>query len=106
MKFLPLAVFLVAGVSASGAVAQQRVAYGDLDLSSPTGATAFDARVDRAARRLCGGRVPLSVQVQCRNAVRDEAMSGLPDARRTDYARARRGERLMVQAVNSPAYAV
>lgn len=32
----------------------QTVSYGDLNLSSPAGAVAFQGRIDRAIRQLCG----------------------------------------------------
>jgi UrcA family protein len=84
---LTTAAFLAAG-AASAAPIQARIPYGDLDLSSRAGATAFDARVQRVARNLCNGRLPVE-RLSCMNSVRDEAMALLPDRARTDYARGR-----------------
>ena len=52
--------------------ADQRVAYGDLDLSSPAGVATLDSRISTAARNLCSAlsrRDPA-----CRTAVREEAL--------------------------------
>ena len=109
-----------------------RVQWGDLDLSSAAGADAFDARVAAAADRMCRGvKRPasrISDRAFCRAAVRaaaaartvcavgprglvndncvrrvqQEAVRALPAARQDDYARARRGERIL--AMVAPAW--
>ena len=57
---LTTAAVLAAG-SAAAAPIEARIPYGDLDLSSRAGATAFDNRVQRIARNLCTGRRPVVV---------------------------------------------
>lgn len=84
---LTTAAVLAAG-SAAAAPIEARIPYGDLDLSSRAGATAFDSRILRVARTLCTGRQPVE-RLSCMNKVRDEALSLLPDRARTDYARGR-----------------
>lgn len=84
---LTTAAFLAAG-AAYAAPIDARIPYRDLDLSSRAGATAFDARVQRVARNLCTGRLPIE-RLRCMDKVQDEAMSLLPERARTDYARGR-----------------
>lgn len=84
---LTTAAFLAAG-AAHAAPIEVRIPYGDLDLSSRAGATTFDARIQRVARNLCTGRLPVE-RLSCMDKVRDEAMSLLPDRARTEYARGR-----------------
>ncbi|GAW41995.1 hypothetical protein SH203_02407 [Brevundimonas sp. SH203] len=84
---LTTAALLVAGSAAASPI-ETRIPYGDLDLSSRAGATAFDARVQRTARSLCNGRQPIE-RLSCMSKVRDEALSLLPERARTDYARGR-----------------
>lgn len=84
---LTTAAVLAAG-SAAAAPIEARIPYGDLDLSSRAGATAFDNRVQRVARTLCTGRQPVE-RLSCMDKVRDEALSLLPDRARADYARGR-----------------
>ncbi|HZV83431.1 MAG TPA: UrcA family protein, partial [Brevundimonas sp.] len=55
LAVLAAALSLAAGGAAFAGDA--RIVWGDLDLASATGADAFDARVERAARRLCRGAV-------------------------------------------------
>ena len=50
---------VLAADSAAAAPIEARIPYGDLDLSSRAGATAFDSRVQRVARTLCTGRQPV-----------------------------------------------
>nr|WP_314433069.1 UrcA family protein [uncultured Brevundimonas sp.] len=85
---LTAAALLAAGSAAAATPLEVRVAYGDLDLSSRAGATAFDARVRKAANRLCRN-VRAIERSACRNSVQEEALSLLPDPARTDYARSR-----------------
>lgn len=90
MKTLAIA-FAALALSAGAASAQDyRIAFGDLDLGSVSGAATFDARVNSAARRACNGGTPLAEQ-QCRARFQAEAMRLLPSVRRDDYARARGG---------------
>jgi UrcA family protein len=90
MKTLAIA-FAALALSASAASAQDyRIAIGDLDLGSVSGADAFDARINAVARRACRTGAPLADH-QCRARFRAEAMRVLPGARRDEYARARGG---------------
>ncbi len=91
-------------LTAGSAAAQDvvRVPVGDLDLSTRTGAAAFDARVAAEARDAClrGSRsIPNAVCIQ---RVQREAVRLLPQSRQDDYARARRGDG--IQAMVSPAW--
>ncbi len=76
---------LVAGTASAE---DYRIAFGDLDLGTPQGATQFDRRVNRAARGACNAGSPLD-QARCTVLFRSEARSRLPDAHRDAYARAR-----------------
>lgn len=82
------AALALAVLSAGAASAQSRIAFGDLDLGTAAGAAQFDRRVDRAARAVCGGGASLS-EARCTSRFRAEATSRLPQADRSDYARAR-----------------
>ena len=75
---LTTAAVLAAG-SAAAAPIEARIPYGDLDLSSRAGATAFDTRVQRVARTLCTGRQPVE-RLNCMDKVRDEACRFCPTA--------------------------
>ncbi|WAC60384.1 UrcA family protein [Brevundimonas sp. SL130] len=105
MKVLSPALFVVAVLSVSPALAQNEasIAFRDLDLSTAAGAAAFDARIDQAAAGLCrnftipGSRIVRSQA--CRSAVRAEAMRQLPRSRQVEYARAPRGARQVAQVV-------
>ncbi|HZV83360.1 MAG TPA: UrcA family protein [Brevundimonas sp.] len=83
----------LAAVAGSASAYDARIVWGDLDLSSAEGAAAFDARVDRAARRLCRGVVRPATRISdrawCMAAVRREAVAGLPGAAQVDYALSR-----------------
>lgn len=95
------AALAVALLSAGAASASDyRVAYGDLDLASTTGAARFDLRVGRAARAACATGARLT-DARCRDAFRAETMRLLPEARREDYARAR-DSRIVVRAPVDP----
>ena len=85
---------LTISLAAGAASAQDaRVRWGDLDLSSAAGATAFDARVTAAASRACRGvKRPgsrINDRAFCRTAFRDEAVRQLPGAVQVDYALSR-----------------
>lgn len=73
-----------------------RVPFGDLDLSTTAGAVAFDARVAAQARDACQ-RGPRIVDTLCVKQVQREALRQLPQSRQEDYARARRGDRILAQ---------
>lgn len=84
---------------AAGAQAQDRdyrIAYGDLSLSNPADAAAFEARVRREARRACIGGTPVE-RLDCTVRFRAEAVTRLPAPARQAYAEAR-GERPVVMA--------
>lgn len=88
-----LAAILVVAAAGSASAQEARIKWGDLDLSSPAGADAFDARVQAASRKLCRGvRTPgrlVSDRAWCRAAVRAEAVRLLPGRAQVDYALSR-----------------
>ncbi|MDQ3126407.1 MAG: UrcA family protein [Pseudomonadota bacterium] len=91
---------------AAPAVAQEvRVPFADLDLSNGAGARTFDQRAASAARTVCAvcavGPRGL-VNDNCVRRVQQEAVRALPVARQDDYARARRGDRIL--AMVAPAW--
>lgn len=66
-----------------------RVAFGDLDLASASGARMLEARIERSARRTCtalNGR-GVSGRADCLAGFREEALDRLPAPAREDYAR-------------------
>lgn len=79
-----------------------RVPFGDLDLSTGAGAAAFDARAAEAARDACRRGPSGMVDTTCVKVVQREIVRQLPAARQDDYARARRGERVL--AMVAPAW--
>ena len=84
-----LVAVLTLAAAGSASAGEVRIAWGDLDLSTPTGAEAFDARVRAAARKMCRG-VPMTAgRADCRAAVREEAVNRLPGAVQVDYALSR-----------------
>lgn len=87
--------------AAPAAAQTVRVPFGDLNLSTAAGAATFDARAAAAAREACavGSRL---VNDNCVRRVQQEAVRTLPAARQDDYARARRGERIL--AMVAPAW--
>jgi UrcA family protein len=94
MKILAsLTAALVLAAAGSASAQEARIAWGDLNLSTPAGAEAFDARVDAASRKMCrtarrtGSH--LSDRAFCRAAVQSEALRQLPDTARTEYALSR-----------------
>lgn len=66
----------------------QRLAWSDLDLSSPAGARTLDLRIARIARTLCNNQIGLD-QAHCERGIRQEALSKLPSLARADYAATR-----------------
>ena len=98
---LSLAAFVLLG-AAPAAAQEVRVPFADLDLSSGAGAQAFDARAAEAARGVCAFGPRGLVNDNCMRRVQREAVRALPAARQDDYARARRGERIL--AMVAPAW--
>lgn len=88
--------------AAPAAAQEVRVPFADLDLSSGTGAQTFDARAAAAARSVCAAGPRGLVNDNCVRRVQQEAVRALPAARQDDYARARRGERIL--AMVAPAW--
>lgn len=88
-----LAAVAALAVAGSASAQEARIAWGDLDMSSPVGANTFDARVEGAARKLCrnarrtGSLV--SDRAYCRAAVQTEAVRLLPGPVQVDYALSR-----------------
>ncbi|MDP3403582.1 MAG: UrcA family protein [Brevundimonas sp.] len=66
----------------------QRLAYGDLDLSSAAGARTLDVRIARIARTLCNHHIGLD-QAHCERGIRQEALATLPAPARTEYVATR-----------------
>ena len=95
MRSLIVALAAVAALATAGtAVAQDyRIPYGDLNLQSGDGAAQLDRRITRAARNACNRMGPLA-SMQCIVRFRSEAMRGLPETSRQDYARSR-GNRVL-----------
>jgi UrcA family protein len=90
-------------LSAAPAAAQEvRVPFADLDLSSVSGVQAFDARAAAAARGVCAAGPRALVNDNCVRRVQKEAVRALPATRQDDYARARRGGRVL--AMIAPAW--
>ena len=81
-----LALTAAAGSASAGEV---RIAWGDLDLSTPAGAEVFDQRVRAAARKMCRNLPMIGGRAACQAAVRDEAVTLLPGAAQVDYALSR-----------------
>lgn len=76
-------------VSDQPIVPAARVAFGDLDLASASGARTLEARIERSARRTCtalNGR-SVSGRSDCLAGFREEALDRLPAPAREDYAR-------------------
>lgn len=90
MKTVFAAVAAVAAVVAALPAAAQdhRIAYGDLTLSNPAHAAAFESRVEREARRACAGGTPLQ-RLDCSVRFRTAAVAQLPTPARQAYAAAR-----------------
>lgn len=88
--------------AAPAAAQEVRVPFADLDLSGAAGAEAFDARAASAARAVCAFGPRGLVNDNCVRRVQREAVLALPAARRDDYVRARRGDRIL--AMVAPAW--
>ena len=88
--------------AAPAAAQEVRVPFADLDLSSGVGARTFDARAAEAARTVCAVGPRGLVNDNCVRRVQQEAVRALPAARQDDYARARRGKRIL--AMVAPAW--
>lgn len=88
MKAFAAATAIAVTLATAGAASAQdlRIAYGDLDLSTASGAQQFDRRVNRAVRTACQGG-SLRETAQCAAALRAEIQSLLPSVRREEYAR-------------------
>jgi UrcA family protein len=89
-----IAIFAAVGAAnpvLAGQNDSQRVHYGDLDLNSPAGIAAFDARLEQAVNQVCRSTSPYEIADQmnvrrCRIATR-ASVRGL---RNTALAQARR----------------
>ena len=84
-----LVAVLTLAAAGSASAGEVRIAWGDLDLSTPAGADAFDQRVRAAARKLCRNVPMIGGRSACQAAVRDEAVTLLPGAAQVDYALSR-----------------
>jgi UrcA family protein len=86
LKTLAVAAF-AAAVSTTAFAQDLRVNYQDLDLSQPSGAAAFNARVDQAASAFCRGRDgavsgPNREARACERAAKLEVRMSLPTEQR------------------------
>ena len=72
------ALLLSAAAPALAGQSSQTVNYGDLNLSSPAGAAAFQSRIDRAVRQICGSAhaSDLNGQAQVRRC-RSDSIAGV-----------------------------
>lgn len=84
--------------AAPAAAQTVRVPFGDLNLSTAAGAEIFDARAAAAAREACAVGPRALVNDNCVRRVQQEAVRALPAPRQGDYARARRGDRILAMA--------
>lgn len=89
-----LVVAMTVSLAAGAASArEERIRWGDLDLSSAAGADAFDARVSVAAKRMCRGAKRPGSRIDdrafCSAAVHREAVRQLPGGVQVDYALSR-----------------
>ena len=89
MKILASLAAVLTLAAAPAAAGDVRIAWGDLDLSTATGADAFDKRVRAAARKMCRSTPMIGGRAACQAAVRDEAVTLLPGAAQVDYALSR-----------------
>lgn len=91
-----LALTTLSGAALAGAAAAQtnsasvaRIPFGDLNLSTASGAAAFDSRVAKAAQTMCRNATRpasrLNDSAHCTAAVRAEAVSQLPTPTRARY---------------------
>lgn len=103
-RTLPLLAAALLYAVPAAAQETQRIPFGDLDLSSPSGATAFDQRVRRASRLACrDASGPSLADQSCQRRFRRDALEALPRARQDDYARSRSGVILAVVAARPSA---
>lgn len=84
-----LVAVLIVAAAGSASAQEARIRWGDLDLSTPAGADAFDRRVRVAARKMCRNTPMIGGRAACQAAVRDEAVALLPGAAQVDYALSR-----------------
>jgi len=90
-----LALTTLSGAALAGAASAQtssgsaRIPFGDLNLSTATGAAAFDSRVAKAAQTMCRNATRpasrLNDSAHCTAAVQAEAVSRLPTPTRARY---------------------
>lgn len=89
-RTLPFLAAVLLSAASAAAQENQRIPFGDLDLSSPQGATAFDQRVRQAGRRAClDPSGPSLADLGCLRRFRRDALQALPSSRQDDYARSR-----------------
>jgi UrcA family protein len=67
----------ISGVAHAQTLQPQVIQVADLNLNSPADMARFDARVDRAANRMCNDRVDLMARNSCHQAIREEASERL-----------------------------
>ncbi|QTC91214.1 UrcA family protein [Brevundimonas goettingensis] len=90
MKLILTAALAAAAIAGSASAQNARIPYGDLNLSTASGADAFDARIAKAAQSMCKNATRpvsrLNDSAQCAAAVRAEAVAQLPGQTRAQYA--------------------
>jgi UrcA family protein len=92
MKSILAAALAVAALVGAGAASAEtaRIPFGDLNLATPSGAAAFDARIAVASHSMCKNATRpasrLNDSAHCAAAVRAEAVSQLPAQARAQYA--------------------
>ncbi|HEY8617053.1 UrcA family protein [Phenylobacterium sp.] len=88
---LALAVLPLAAISTAATAAPAAVKVADIDLNSPHGKAAFEARLERAATNFCSaqrtGVRPLGRAASCREGVREEVVAKLPMVQQAQLAR-------------------
>ena len=97
---LSLAAVALLNVTSAAAQDTVRVPFGALDLSTGSGAAAFDARVAHEARAACI-RASRLVDAGCVRRITREAVRQLPPSRQDDYAHARRGAPILAMVAPS-----
>jgi UrcA family protein len=102
IRYLPLVVIAAfAATPAAADLGGRRVSYADLDLTTPAGIAALDARLDQAVRRVCGDPYPRDLigrrdvercRAQTRASIQGPRSAALAEARSRAIQLAARGQ--------------
>ncbi|RAK57311.1 UrcA family protein [Phenylobacterium deserti] len=87
------AVLATAAALAAGAAQAEAVRTQDLDLTTSAGATAYQARVDRAANRFCAKEVGIAQKTACKQGVVAEMSEKFAGVRSAQLAARERASR-------------